>query len=154
MKHIVNIISIIAAASVLLLSGCAGSMSNSKYSAAQARTAMTVKVGVVDSVRMVKIDPNTQGVGSAAGGVIGAIAGSNLGGGKGSLVFSILGAVAGGVTGHALEAAVIRKAGLEIMVKLDDGYYTVVVQEADEPFVAGDRVKVLTAQNGSTRVSH
>lgn len=154
MKHLVKIISIIAAASVLLLSGCAGSMSNSNYSTAQVRMAMAVKAGVVDSVRKVKIDPNTQGVGSTAGGLIGAIAGSNLGGGKGSLVFSILGAVAGGVAGHIVEAAVIQKEGLEIMVKLDNSDFTVVVQEGDEPFFAGERVKVLTAQNGSTRVSH
>lgn len=40
------------------------------------------------------------------------------------------------------------------MVKLDNSDFIVVVQEGDELFVAGERVKVLAALGGSTRVSH
>jgi outer membrane lipoprotein SlyB len=42
---------------------------------------------------------------------------------------------------------------VEVTVLLDSGKYVAVVQQADEPFRAGDRVRVLSGRN-STRVTH
>jgi outer membrane lipoprotein SlyB len=42
---------------------------------------------------------------------------------------------------------------VEVTVLLDSGRYIAVVQEADEPFRAGDRVRVLS-RHGATRVTH
>jgi outer membrane lipoprotein SlyB len=147
----------IAALSATLLAvaitGCASSQSGSSYSRAQTRGEMTVRMGVIESVRQVTIEGSNTPVGTVAGGVIGGIAGSNIGGGRGSTVGTVLGAVAGGVAGSALEERATKKNGVEITVKLDGGQYLAITQEADEQFRPGERVRILSGQ-GVTRVSH
>ena len=137
---------------VLGLTGCASSLSGSTYSRDQARGEMSVRMGVVESVRQVQIEGTKSPVGSIAGGVIGGVAGRNIGGGSGSIVGSVVGAVAGGVAGSAIEEGVTRQAGLEITVKLDNGQYIAVTQAADEVFQPGERVRVLSGR-GATRVT-
>ena len=110
-------------------------------------------MGVVESVRTVTIEPRQSGVGAATGGIVGGIAGSNIGGGRGSIIGSVLGAVAGGLAGQAAEGAVMRKQGIEVTVKLDNGELRAVTQEADENFRPGERVRLLSG-NGVTRVTH
>jgi outer membrane lipoprotein SlyB len=136
----------------IVVAGCASSQSGSSYSRAQTRGEMTVRMGVVESVRHVTIEGSNTPVGTVAGGVIGGIAGSNIGGGRGSTVGSVLGAVAGGVAGSAIEERTTKKNGLEITVKLDGGQYLAITQEADEMFRPGERVRILSGQ-GVTRVS-
>lgn len=143
----------LASLAVALLAGCATSDSGSVYSHSQTRGEMSVRMGVVESVRNVNIEGSHSGVGAMAGGAIGGVAGSNVGQGKGSTVGSILGAVAGGVAGQAIEERVGRKSGLEITVKLDNGHMIAITQEADEAFHPGERVRVLSG-SGATRVSH
>ena len=143
----------IAAASVAVLGGCASSMSGGAYSRGQARQVQEVKMGMVESVRHVKLEGTKSPVGTGAGAVIGGIGGSNVGSGKGSTVATILGAVAGGVAGSMIEEGVMSKEGLEITVKLDNGRMIAVTQEADEQFRVGERVRVLSG-GGATRVSH
>jgi outer membrane lipoprotein SlyB len=138
---------------LLALAGCAGSQSGSSYSQSQARGEMTVRMGVVESVRQVTIEGEKTPVGALAGGIVGGVAGSNVGGGKGSTIGSVLGAVAGGVAGNAIEGHVSKKAGLEITVKFDNGQMVAITQEADEEFRPGERVRVLSG-HGATRVSH
>lgn len=142
-----------ATLAALVLVGCASSQSGSSYSRTQTRGEMTVRMGVVESVRQVTIEGSNTPVGTVAGGVIGGIAGSNVGGGKGSTVGSILGAVAGGVAGSAIEERATKKQGVEITVKLDGGQYVAITQEADEQFHPGERVRILSGQ-GVSRVSH
>ncbi|GAO36491.1 hypothetical protein SCT_1898 [Sulfuricella sp. T08] len=144
---------VVAVASVAVLGGCASSMSGGAYSRGQARQVQEVQMGVVESVRTVKIEGTQSPVGTGAGAVIGGIAGSNVGQGKGSTVGTILGAVAGGVAGSMIEEGVMSKAGLEITVKLDNGRMIAVTQEADEQFRVGERVRVLSG-GGVTRVTH
>lgn len=150
-KHLLRMAAATIAA--LVLAGCAGSQSGSAYSRSQTRGEMTVRMGVVESVRSVTIEGSHSGVGAVAGGAIGGIAGSNIGQGRGSTVGSILGAVAGGLAGQAIEERTSKKDGLEITIKLDSGQIIAVTQEADEAFRAGDRVRVLSG-SGATRVSH
>jgi len=140
------------AATLIALTGCASSLSGSTYSRDQARGEMTVRMGVVESVRQVQIEGTKSPVGSIAGGVIGGVAGRNLGGGSGSIVGSVVGAVAGGVAGSAIEEGVTRQTGLEITVKLDNGSLIAVTQGADEAFQPGERVRVLSGR-GTTRVT-
>lgn len=149
----VKLIALLAVSAAVALGGCASSMSGGAYSRDQARQVQEVKMGVVESVRQVRIEGTKSPVGTGAGAVVGGIAGSNVGGGKGSTVGAILGAVAGGVAGSALEEGVMRKDGLEITVKLDSGYMIAVTQDADEQFRVGERVRVLSG-GGVTRVTH
>lgn len=141
-------------AAVLVAGGCASpSSSGSVYSSGEARREQVVRMGVVESVRTVTIEPARSGVGAATGGIVGGVAGSNVGGGRGSIVGSVLGAVVGGIAGDAAEGAIRRKAGLEITVKLDSGELRAITQESDEGFKPGDRVRLLSS-GGTTRVTH
>lgn len=137
----------------VLLAACASSNSGSVYSRDEARKIQTVKTGVVESVRPVKLEGTKSPVGTLAGGAVGGIAGSSVGGGRGSAIAAVIGAVVGGLAGSAAEEGITRKDGLEITVKLDGGGLVAVVQEADDPFTAGERVRLLES-GGTTRVSH
>ncbi len=137
----------------LILAACASSNSGSVYSRDDARRVQTVKTGVVESVRQVKLEGTKTPIGTVAGGAIGGIAGSSIGHGHGSAIGAVIGAVAGGIAGSAIEEGVTRKDALEITVKIDGGALVAIVQEADEQFRAGDRVRLI--ENGeTTRVSH
>lgn len=145
---------VIASLAGLALAGCTSSKSGSVYTRDQARQEMTVRMGVVESVRAVTLEGSDSGVGNLAGAAVGGIAGSNVGQGKGQIVGAILGAVAGGVAGHALEEGTTRKQATEITVRLDNGQTIAVVQEGDPAeFRNGERVRVLSGL-GETRVSH
>lgn len=143
----------VALAGTILAAGCATpSNSGSVYTPEQTQREQTIRMGVVESVRAVTIEPRKSGVGAATGGIVGGIAGSNVGGGRGSIVGSVLGAVAGGMAGQAAEGAIMRKAGVEVTVKLDNGELRAITQEADESFKPGERVRLLSG-GGVTRVS-
>lgn len=136
------------------IAGCASSNSGDVYSRSETRRVQTVKMGVVEGIRVVKIEGTKSPVGTGAGAVVGGVAGSSIGEGKGSLIGAVVGAVAGGLAGSALEEGVTRKDGEEITVKLDSGTMIAVVQEvSDEKFYPGDRVRVLES-GGETRISH
>ena len=136
----------------VLTAACASSNSGSVYKRDDARKVQTVKTGIVESVRLVKLEGTKSPVGTVAGGAIGGIAGSSVGGGRGSAIAAVIGAVAGGLAGSALEEGVTRKDALEITVKLDGGGLIAIVQEADEEFKAGEKVRII--ENGDTsRVS-
>ena len=138
---------------VSVLAGCATSNSGGVYSRDEAKRVQTVKTGTVESVRSVKLEGTKSPVGTIAGGAVGGIAGSTIGHGNGSTIGAVIGAVAGGLAGSALEEVATRKDALEITIKLDGGGLVAIVQEADEQFKAGDRVRIV--ENGSaSRVTH
>jgi len=138
---------------LLILVGCASSRSGEVYSRDEARRAQTVQMGTVESVKSVQIEGTKTPAGPVAGAVVGGVAGSTIGRGSGRALATVLGAVAGGVAGSVVEEKATQKPGLEITVRLDGGRIISVVQEADVPFAAGDRVRVLTSADGTTRVS-
>src|SRR5690606_3523594 len=137
----------------LFLAACASSQSGSVYSRDEARKTQTVRMGVVESVRTVRIEGTKSPVGTVAGGAVGGIAGSSIGHGRGSAAAAVVGAVVGGLAGAAAEEGLTRKDGLEITVKLDNGTMLAIVQEADEQFHPGERVRLIESR-GTTRVSH
>lgn len=145
---------IASAALSLLAGGCATSQSGGSYTPVQTQREMTVRMGVVESVRLVTISGTRSGAGDAAGAVLGGLAGSSVSSGsRRSAAGAILGAVGGAVAGHAIEDAVTKKTGLEITVRYENGTLGAITQEADETFNVGDRVRVLSG-GGVTRVSH
>jgi len=138
----------------LLLGGCAYNNAGSRdYRGYEVRGEQSVRFGVVESVRDVKINPRETGVGTAGGATLGAIAGSNVGGGNGQIAGAIGGAILGGIIGQNVEKSANERAGVEVTVLLDSGQYIAVVQEPDESFRAGDRVRILSGR-GATRVTH
>ncbi len=137
----------------VFLAACASSNSGSVYKRDDARKVQTVKTGVVESVRNVKLEGTKSPVGTIAGGAIGGIAGGSIGHGRGSALGAVIGALAGGIAGTVAEELVTRKDALEITVKLDGAGLIAIVQEADEAFNPGERVRIV--ENSSTsRVTH
>jgi outer membrane lipoprotein SlyB len=149
------IIAVAAAATLLgaALGGCASRESGSVYGRHETGREQTVRFATVEAVREVSISGSRSAVGPLAGGAVGGIAGSAMGQGKGQAVGTVLGAVAGGVAGSAIEEGTTRKNGVEITVKLDSGDMRAIVQEADEIFKPGERVRLLSS-GGVTRVTH
>ena len=141
------------AAGALVLGGCAYHAGSADYRGYEVRGEQSVRFGVVETVRDVRIRPRDTGVGSTAGAFIGGIAGSNVGRGSGEIVGAIGGAIIGSIIGHNVEKEANELRGVEVTVLLDSGKYIAIVQEADESFRAGDRVRVLSGRT-STRVTH
>lgn len=139
---------------LLVLAGCASNLTGDTYSRDQARAPQTVRMGTVESVRLVQIEGTKTIIGPAAGAAVGGIAGSTVGGGRGSMVAGVLGAVAGGMAGAAAEEGITRSQGIEITVKEDDGQTRAYVQEVSPniSFAPGERVRITTV-NGVSRVT-
>ena len=137
----------------LVLGACASSNSGSAYKRGETRQVQTVKMGVVESVRQVRLEGTKTPIGGGAGAVVGGVAGSSVGGGRGQIITSVLGAVVGGLAGAAAEEGLTRKDGVEITVKLDSGNMIAVAQEAEEVFAPGDRVRIVES-GGVARVTH
>ncbi|WP_300457659.1 glycine zipper 2TM domain-containing protein [Desulfobacula sp.] len=152
LKYAAALIFIVAMTAVYL-TGCASSRSGEVYSRDQARQVQTVEMGTVESVKTVMIEGTKTPIGTAAGGVAGGVLGSTVGSGSGKTVATVLGALVGAAAGTAAEEGITRKQGLEIVVNKDNGQTIVVVQEADVMISAGDRVRIITAADGTTRVS-
>ena len=134
------------------LAGCITHESGNVYSKHEAGREQTVRMATVDSVRKVTLEGSQSGVGAAAGGAVGGIAGSQVGHGAGSSVAAVLAGVAGSVAGNALEHKGTSKDALEITVRLDSGEMRAIVQEADQQFAPGQRVRLLSS-GGVTRVT-
>ena len=150
MRKIQTIILILVAS---ILGACATSNSGDVYRREDTRKIQSVRMGVIESVRTVKLEGTNSNIGTAAGAVVGGIAGSTVGEGKGSAIGAVVGAVAGGLAGSAIEEVATRKDALEITVKLDNGSLIAIVQEATETFTPGERVRLIES-GGITRVSH
>lgn len=133
---------------VAALAGCATS-SPDVYRRGDALRMQTIQSGTVVSVRPVLIDGGQSGVGAVSGGVVGAVAGSSIGGRRESIAFGVLGAVGGAIAGNAIERHVTREDALEIVVQLRDGSRRSIVQApGGDTILGGDRVDIVT--NGST----
>ena len=152
LKSTATVILLMAVIAVVV-AGCASSRSGQVYSRDEARQVQTVENGTVESVKEVVIEGTKTPIGTAAGAVTGGVLGSTVGGGSGKAVATVIGALAGAAAGTMAEEEITRKPGLEIIVKKDNGQTIVVVQEADIMIAAGDRVRIITAADGTTRVS-
>lgn len=151
MSHATNLTA--AALCLLLLGGCAHRAGGADYLGYEVRGEQSVRFGVVEAVRDVRIAPRETGVGTAGGAVLGGIAGSHIGRGSGQVAGAIGGAILGGIIGQDVERSANERRGVELTVLLDSGRYIAVVQEDDEAFRPGDRVRILSGR-GSTRVTH
>ena len=142
------------ALAAVTLGGCAHHYGSAEYRGYEAMGEQSVRYGVVDTVRDVRIQARRTGIGSAGGAMIGSIAGSHAGHGyHGSFAGAIAGAIIGGIVGNEVERSANERVGVELTVLLDSGRTIAVVQDPEERFRAGDRVRVLSGR-GLTRVTH
>ena len=144
---------ICAVAAAVMMGGCASRSSN-VYTYEQTMRAQTVDTGTVASAKSVLIQSSQPpGAGAAIGGVTGGVLGSTVGHGPGRDVATVVGALAGAALGAVIQTDAETKDGLEIVVNLDKGGTIVVVQEADVLMYPGDRVRIITSPDGTTRIS-
>ena len=143
---------------VILLTGCAaGTQTSNSYTGAQTRQAQIVKTGSVTYVKDVKISHNS-GVGGVGGAALGGVAGAGNGrsGSNQQAGSAIAGAIIGGIIGQLADSKLNELDGQEVGVLLANGVEIAVTQEIDPQdgrLNVGDRVRVLTAATGITRIS-
>ncbi len=135
-----------------LLTGCASGRSGRTYSRDEARQGLSIYYGTVLAVAPAVIEGTKTPIGPAAGGATGAVLGSAVGRGSGRAIATVVGGIAGALAGGAIEEGVTRRDAYEITVEMDDGQLLAVVQEADEEFAIGDRVRIVRGRDGTTRV--
>lgn len=138
----------------LLLAACGANYGGSTYKGGQARTAHTVQWGTIEQITDATIEDQPTGLGALGGAVVGGVLGNMVGSGKGRTLATLGGAVGGAAAGYAGEKAVGNKRAIEITVRLESGQVMSIVQEPDEVFTVGDRVRVLQGGDGSARVRH
>ena len=145
--------------SILALGGCAtGGFSPDVVSRDAAAKSQYVQSGVVVSVRNVTIEGDRDS-GNLFGSVLGAIVGSNIGGEDDETtreVGAVVGTAVGSVVGQNVGESLSRKAGVEIIIKLDTNEREIsIVQEmpedVDYSFRAGDKVRIVRS-GGKARV--
>jgi outer membrane lipoprotein SlyB len=139
----------------LLMAGCATNQGSKTYTRDQAQHAQTVQYGTVLAAADVTIEDKETGVGAVGGGVVGGILGHVAVGSSGpntKLVGSAVGALAGLAAGSAAEKMRAKKQAVELEVKLDDGRTMVIVQEKDDQYAVGEKVRVITSSDGVMRV--
>ena len=145
--------------SILALGGCAtGGFSPDVVSRDAAAKSQYVQSGVVVSVRNVTIEGDRDS-GNLFGSILGAIVGSNIGGDDDETtqeVGAVVGTAVGSVVGQNVGESLSRKAGVEIIIKLDTNEREIsVVQEmpedVDYSFRAGDKVRIVRS-GGKARV--
>lgn len=116
--------------------------SNKVYGRSALTTATRTIEAVIVSKRDVLVDPST-GVGSSAGGALGAIGGSSLGkGGRDNLAGAVVGAVVGSAVGAAIDSSANKIGAFEYIVKSDVAGLLTIVQ-TDSEFSVGQKVFVI-----------
>jgi outer membrane lipoprotein SlyB len=96
--------------------------------------------GVVDSVTPIEVQGQTNGVGAVAGGVGGALIGSQIAGRGNHTLGGVLGAVGGGLLGNTIEKHERRTTVYDVHVRMEDGS-TRTVRQSHAPAV-GEHVYV------------
>ncbi len=131
-----------AAVVTFTLTGCMPSISADTYGPYGANQVNPAVKGVVDSMRVVRME-GTSGVGLLAGGAAGAIGGSAIGAGRGSVLAAIGGGLIGAGLGHAAEKRLTCQQGMEYVIRTCNGQYLSIVQGMSPVFYRGQHVMVI-----------
>jgi outer membrane lipoprotein SlyB len=142
----------LVAASVLL-GGCASQSSqpsyanngyNNGYTSGYDNTAPT-GYGTVESIQVTNGEGRTSGAGAIVGGLVGALAGNQVGSGGGRTAATVAGGVAGAAIGNRVESN--RNGEMQqqyaVNVRLDNGEYRTIVQDNVYDLRVGNRVRIV-----------
>ncbi|KJF80145.1 glycine zipper 2TM domain-containing protein [Photobacterium angustum] len=141
--------------STLGLAGCAANPYGNAYNVNDARQMQEVYYGTVVRTQAVTLNGNGNGIGTLAGGAIGGILGSGVGGGTGSEIATIGGALLGGYLGNEAGEQVTKRNGVNLTIKLNSGRTVSIVQQVNPNvmFHAGERVQINISDDGTSRVT-
>ncbi|SCK61406.1 Glycine zipper 2TM domain-containing protein [Variovorax sp. HW608] len=106
--------------------------------------------GHVESVRTIKHQKPTTGVGAVAGGVVGGVLGNQIGSGNGRTLATVAGAVGGGFAGNEIEKRTHTETVYQVSVRMDDGTLRTVETHSAPPVGKAVTLKnnVLRPANG------
>ncbi|HVI89404.1 MAG TPA: hypothetical protein VM659_13955 [Dongiaceae bacterium] len=139
-----------------LFSGCAAQQTSPNvYRGNEALRTGTVEQVTVMRVRSVTITGNdgfvstSSGMPGAIGAVVGALlGGSSIGSGNGRYIAGALSGTVSAVVAQVASDRLSRRDGVEVIVRTDSGRQLVVTQDADQHFVSGERLFLVSASNG------
>ncbi len=98
--------------------------------------------GVVESVNPVEVKGEGNYLGTIGGGVVGALLGSQVGGGNGRTAAQIAGAVGGAYAGNAIQGNARKAIHYEVSVVLQNGARQTITFATDPGYRVGDKVQV------------
>jgi outer membrane lipoprotein SlyB len=130
---------------MLGLTACQSPQSQNTYDSTEAGKQTDIEYGVIKSIKHVKVQSQSTGVGAIGGAATGGVLGSTLGGGKGAILTAIGGALAGGLAGNAVENSLDNKVGIQYIIKKDNGKTVSIVQNIgkdDQPLKVGQHVMI------------
>jgi outer membrane lipoprotein SlyB len=97
----------------------------------------------VQAVNPVVVDGDGRVLGTVAGGVLGAVVGSQFGKGDGRTAAGVAGAVGGALLGREIQKRQGEHTQYEVLVRMNDGQQRTVVYADPPPFRVGDSVRVV-----------
>ena len=133
----------LAVVTAATLTGCANrGMSSHTFPSSGAQTVWNVEYGEVVDVRPVAVEGEISLLGILVGSAVGSAIGSEVSDSRNA---GTVGAIAGAVAGGAIEQATTAMNAQQITVDLDSGSTVAIVQDDEDQFESGARVRVLTA---------
>lgn len=146
MKTMRTLAALLAASAVL--GGCASNTpspyGNEGYRSGYDNTA-SAGYGTIESIQMTSGENRTSGAGAIVGGLVGALAGNQVGGGGGRTAATVAGGVGGALIGNQVERNrnPDGQQMYSINVRLDNGEYRTVVQDSAYDLREGNRVRIV-----------
>lgn len=131
-----------------LLSGCASNSPqpyNGGYASSGYNNSASMGYGTIESIQVTQADGRSSGAGAILGGVVGALAGNQVGSGSGRTAATVAGGVAGAAIGNKVEQN-RNTSGQElyqINIRMDNGEYRTVTQDSVYDLRVGNRVRIV-----------
>lgn len=114
----------------------------STSAAAGAQPAGCANCGVIVSIRPAEVKGESSGIGVVAGGLTGAVVGSQIGRGDTSTLMAVAGAAGGALAGNEIEKQVRKRTVYRVAVKMDDGTTRTLSLGSAPALAVGERVRV------------
>jgi len=140
-------------AGAALLTGCASNSSqpyndgyaSGGYASGTRYDNANMGYGTIESIQVTQANGRTSGTGALLGGVVGALAGNQVGSGSGRTAATVAGGVAGAAIGNRVESN--RNATgqelYQINIRMDNGEYRTVTQDSVYDLRVGNRVRLV-----------
>lgn len=147
MKATRTFAAVVVAASALV-TGCASNSSQpysgGGYSDSGYNTA-SMGYGTIESIQVTQANGRTSGAGALLGGVVGALAGNQVGSGSGRTAATVAGGVAGAAIGNKVEGNrnMTGQEMYQINIRMDNGEYRTVTQDSVYDLRVGNRVRLV-----------
>lgn len=131
------------AALMFLTAACAPNINSNHYSTSATGAVGQVLPCTVVSARQVNVSSSDSSAGAMLGAIGGGVAGSTIGHGRGSLLGALGGAALGGLAGNYAQEGLSSQAGVEYIVRLDNGSMRTITQGTDVYMQPGQKCFLL-----------